>query len=169
MILSECDACGKEHKGIFYQCTTCPNNLIHSDCLFLLEKLLIQHTISNCFSHIHPLTLAYFLLKVDQKAKFEGVGYVMVLSWWETLDIQMREMSIFCSSRLCHIKRWTIHVHLNVSRWIHQIVFGKTAPKCNFFRGNLNGCPSKKLGVKRDNYNEVDLFLIVYNIFCFSF
>nr|KAJ0207588.1 hypothetical protein LSAT_V11C500279480 [Lactuca sativa] len=40
-ILCGCSACGKEHKGIFYQCTTCVNFNIHNECAFLLENLLI--------------------------------------------------------------------------------------------------------------------------------
>ncbi|KAI3772568.1 hypothetical protein L6452_03757 [Arctium lappa] len=69
-IMCECDACGKEHKGIFYQCTTCPSLFFHSDCVFLPKKLLIQDATDDFFNHTHPLTLAYSYPKADQKAKF---------------------------------------------------------------------------------------------------
>ncbi|GJR23722.1 DC1, C1-like, zinc finger, RING/FYVE/PHD-type containing protein [Tanacetum coccineum] len=58
-ILCECDACGKEHKGVFYQCATCPISLIHGDCAFLPKNLSIQQTTNDIHSHTHPLTLAY--------------------------------------------------------------------------------------------------------------
>ncbi|XP_071732266.1 uncharacterized protein [Rutidosis leptorrhynchoides] len=59
-ILCKCEACGKEHKGLFYQCVDCPSSpLIHNDCVFLPKRLLIQQTTHDRFSHTHPLTLAY--------------------------------------------------------------------------------------------------------------
>ncbi|KAJ0537479.1 putative chromatin regulator PHD family [Helianthus annuus] len=68
--LGECDACGEEHKGLFYHCPTCPSSyFIHSDCAFLPKKLQIQHTTNDIFSHIHPLTLAYSFPKTDQESK----------------------------------------------------------------------------------------------------
>ncbi|XP_021976207.1 uncharacterized protein LOC110871784 [Helianthus annuus] len=69
-ILDECDACGKEHKGIFYHCPTCASSyFIHSDCAFLPKKLQIQHTTNDIYSHIHPLTLAYSFPKTDIESK----------------------------------------------------------------------------------------------------
>ncbi|KAJ0643210.1 putative chromatin regulator PHD family [Helianthus annuus] len=67
--LDECDACGKEHKGIFYCCTMCLRSFLHSDCAFLPQKLQIQHTTHDVFSHIHPLTLAYSFPEADQRSK----------------------------------------------------------------------------------------------------
>ncbi|KAJ0754181.1 putative chromatin regulator PHD family [Helianthus annuus] len=57
--LNECFLCGKKHEGHFYQCTTCFNFLVNSDCLSLPIKLSL-HT--QQFSHRHPLTLSYSLL-----------------------------------------------------------------------------------------------------------
>ncbi|KAJ0537494.1 putative chromatin regulator PHD family [Helianthus annuus] len=68
--LGECDACGKEHKGLFYHCPTCASSqFIHSDCAFLPKKLQIQHMTNDIFSHIHPLTLAYSFPKTDIESK----------------------------------------------------------------------------------------------------
>lgn len=69
-ILCYCNACGKEHKGIFYICTICFGSFIHSDCVFLPKKLIIQDTTGDKFSHIHPLILSYSFLKADQDAKY---------------------------------------------------------------------------------------------------
>ncbi|KAJ0763419.1 putative chromatin regulator PHD family [Helianthus annuus] len=69
-ILDKCDACGKEHKGIFYHCPTCASSyFIHSDCAFLPKKLQIQHTTNDIYSHIHPLTLAYSFPRTDIESK----------------------------------------------------------------------------------------------------
>ncbi|KAJ9548216.1 hypothetical protein OSB04_020759 [Centaurea solstitialis] len=68
-IMCECDACGKKHEGIFYQCTTCPSFLINKDCAFLPKKLKIQDATDDFFFHTHPLTLAYSFPKADQEAK----------------------------------------------------------------------------------------------------
>ncbi|KAJ0889213.1 putative chromatin regulator PHD family [Helianthus annuus] len=57
--LNECFLCGKKHEGHFYQCTTCFNFLVNSDCLSLPIKLSL-HT--QQFSHRHLLTLSYSLL-----------------------------------------------------------------------------------------------------------
>ncbi|PWA66705.1 DC1, Protein kinase C, alpha/beta/gamma type [Artemisia annua] len=51
-ILSKCFACGEEHKGNFYHCTTCLNFSINSECLTLPIKCLTKH-------HSHMLTLCY--------------------------------------------------------------------------------------------------------------
>ncbi|KAJ0680098.1 putative chromatin regulator PHD family [Helianthus annuus] len=69
-ILCECDACGKEHKGVFYQCLKCSGPFIHSQCASLPKKLQIQHYTNDVFSHIHPLNLAYTFPKADQQSKF---------------------------------------------------------------------------------------------------
>ncbi|KAJ0896052.1 putative chromatin regulator PHD family [Helianthus annuus] len=69
-ILDKCDACGKEHKGIFYHCPTCASSyFIHSDCAFLPRKMQIQHTTNDIYSHIHPLTLAYSFPYKDIRSK----------------------------------------------------------------------------------------------------
>lgn len=68
-ILSKCHACGKEHKGFFYQCATCPFPLLHSDCAFLPKNMLIQQTTNDIFSHPHPLTLAYSFVIEDETAR----------------------------------------------------------------------------------------------------
>ncbi|KAK9058765.1 hypothetical protein SSX86_023608 [Deinandra increscens subsp. villosa] len=69
-ILCKCNACGKEHKGVFFQCTTCSNFVIHTDCAFLPKTLLIQHTTNEVFHHTHPLTLSYSFPIEEQIAKY---------------------------------------------------------------------------------------------------
>ncbi|KAJ0941164.1 putative chromatin regulator PHD family [Helianthus annuus] len=69
-ILCQCHACGKEHRGVFFHCTTCPNFTIHIDCAFLPKCLLIQHTTNAVFSHTHPLTLSYSFPIEEQAAKY---------------------------------------------------------------------------------------------------
>ncbi|KAL9998629.1 putative chromatin regulator PHD family [Helianthus debilis subsp. tardiflorus] len=68
-ILCLCNACGKEHKGTFFQCTACTNFAIHSDCAFLPKRLLIQHATNAIFSHTHPLTLSYSFPIEEFRAK----------------------------------------------------------------------------------------------------
>ncbi|KAI7747845.1 hypothetical protein M8C21_019603 [Ambrosia artemisiifolia] len=58
-ITSICVACGNEHKGVFFQCTTCPLFRINLDCALLPAKLLIQTSTNGTFTHSHPLTLTY--------------------------------------------------------------------------------------------------------------
>ncbi|KAL8236671.1 hypothetical protein R6Q59_017752 [Mikania micrantha] len=69
-ILCECSACGKEHKGTFFHCTTCYNFAIHNDCASLPKTLLIQHTTNNIFHHTHPLVLSYSFLLEEQEARY---------------------------------------------------------------------------------------------------
>ncbi|KAK9055362.1 hypothetical protein SSX86_026445 [Deinandra increscens subsp. villosa] len=69
-ILCECRACGKEHKGIFFQCTTCSDFAIHIECAFLPKTLLIQRTTNDVFHHTHPLTLSYSFSKAEQSANY---------------------------------------------------------------------------------------------------
>lgn len=69
-ILCMCKACGKEHKGIFFQCTTCSNFAIHIDCAFLPKTILIQNISRGIFRHTHPLTLSYSFPRAEQKAKY---------------------------------------------------------------------------------------------------
>ncbi|KAJ0605803.1 hypothetical protein HanHA300_Chr02g0067051 [Helianthus annuus] len=69
-ILCECAACGKEHKGVFFHCTTCSDFAIHIDCAFLPKRLLIQHTKNAVFSHTHPLTLSYSFPIEEFRAKY---------------------------------------------------------------------------------------------------
>ncbi|KAJ0639243.1 putative chromatin regulator PHD family [Helianthus annuus] len=45
------------------------SNFIHSHCAFLPQKLPIQDTINDVFSHIHHLTLAYSFPIDDQRSK----------------------------------------------------------------------------------------------------
>ncbi|XP_023750539.2 uncharacterized protein LOC111898882 [Lactuca sativa] len=68
-ILCECNACGKRHEGVFYQCTTCVGFTIHKDCAKLPRNLLIQERTDGAFYHFHPLTLSYSFPEKDQKAK----------------------------------------------------------------------------------------------------
>ncbi|CAI9297761.1 unnamed protein product [Lactuca saligna] len=68
-ILCNCKACGKEHKGVFFQCTICDGFTIHSECAFLPKSLLIQNTTDDAFFHTHPLTISYSFPTEDQKAK----------------------------------------------------------------------------------------------------
>ncbi|KAK9068848.1 hypothetical protein SSX86_012964 [Deinandra increscens subsp. villosa] len=69
-IICECDACGKKHAGTFYHCNICEGPFVHNDCVFLPEKLQIQHYTNNYFSHTHHLTLAYSFSRADQESKF---------------------------------------------------------------------------------------------------
>ncbi|KAJ0680103.1 putative chromatin regulator PHD family [Helianthus annuus] len=69
-LLYECDACGKEHKGVFYQCLICSGPFIHSHCAFLPKKLQIQRYTNDFFYHIHPLELSYTFEVADQESKF---------------------------------------------------------------------------------------------------
>ncbi|KAJ0810748.1 putative chromatin regulator PHD family [Helianthus annuus] len=69
-ILTECDACGKQHEGVFYECPTCFRSLINHDCVFQHKRLLIQDATCGRFYHTHPLVLSYSFPIVDQKAKF---------------------------------------------------------------------------------------------------
>ncbi|KAI3711840.1 hypothetical protein L1987_70388 [Smallanthus sonchifolius] len=68
-ISAQCDACGKEHKGVFYQCTTCFRSCIHNDCVFRPKRLLIQDGTCKKFVHPHLLVLTYSFPKVDQEDK----------------------------------------------------------------------------------------------------
>lgn len=68
-ILCKCCICGKKHQGMFYHCITCSYFFIHSDCVALPNKLLIQKTTDGAFSHTHPLTLSYSFPKADQEEK----------------------------------------------------------------------------------------------------
>ncbi|KAJ0865199.1 putative chromatin regulator PHD family [Helianthus annuus] len=69
-ISTECDACGKEHRGVFYECSTCFCFSAHNDCVFQPKRLLIQDGTRGRFSHTHPLVLTYSFPTMDQKAKF---------------------------------------------------------------------------------------------------
>ncbi|KAJ0806359.1 putative chromatin regulator PHD family [Helianthus annuus] len=69
-ILCECAACGKEHRGVFFHCTTCSNFAIHIDCAFLPKRLLIQHTTNAVFNHTHPLTLSYSCPTEEIRARY---------------------------------------------------------------------------------------------------
>nr|XP_043611365.1 uncharacterized protein LOC122582996 [Erigeron canadensis] len=62
-ISCHCDACGKEHIGNLYHCTTCFNFSVQSGCLFRSKKKLSTH-------HTHPLILSYSFPWEDQKAEF---------------------------------------------------------------------------------------------------
>ncbi|PWA95507.1 zinc finger, PHD-type [Artemisia annua] len=82
-ILCHCSACGKEHKGTFYLCTTSSNFSLHSDCAFLPKKLLIQEATNDAFYHPHPLTISYSFPYTDQKAKYYPSCRVCNLSFQE--------------------------------------------------------------------------------------
>ncbi|KAI7740757.1 hypothetical protein M8C21_001190 [Ambrosia artemisiifolia] len=57
--LNKCFACKKKHEGHFYQCITCFNFLVNTDCLSLPIKLSLK---TQQFSHRHMLTLSYSFL-----------------------------------------------------------------------------------------------------------
>ncbi|KAJ9548222.1 hypothetical protein OSB04_020765 [Centaurea solstitialis] len=84
-----CDACGKKHEGIFYQCITCATFLINSDCAFLPRKLKIEDATDGCFCHTHPLTLAYSFPKADQRAKHRPRCRVCGKSFNDTENLWM--------------------------------------------------------------------------------
>ncbi|CAH1432256.1 unnamed protein product [Lactuca virosa] len=86
-ILCQCSACGKEHKGMFYQCTICDGFTIHSDCAFLPETLLIQETTDGAFYHTHPLTISYFFAKKDQAAKHHPRCRVCNHGFYDTYNL----------------------------------------------------------------------------------
>ncbi|PWA89202.1 zinc finger, PHD-type [Artemisia annua] len=69
-IVSRCNACFCDHKGTFYQCTTCSGFMIHLNCALLPAQLQIQRFTDNTFSHSHLLTLAYSFPYDEQKSKF---------------------------------------------------------------------------------------------------
>ncbi|KAF5804271.1 putative chromatin regulator PHD family [Helianthus annuus] len=60
--LSKCYACGKEHKGVFYRCSTCFYFSIHIDCATLPFKLSFKH-------HVHMLTLSYYFTVIPYLSK----------------------------------------------------------------------------------------------------
>nr|GEY66143.1 zinc finger, PHD-type [Tanacetum cinerariifolium]GEY82812.1 zinc finger, PHD-type [Tanacetum cinerariifolium] len=68
-IICKCDACGKEHRGIFYHCTTCFNHNIHIDCAFLPRMLQIQH-------HTHPLIISYSSEHIERSYMGRNRSYV---------------------------------------------------------------------------------------------
>ncbi|CAI9298258.1 unnamed protein product [Lactuca saligna] len=69
-LVSICNACGREHEGTFYHCTTCYWFWIHQDCALSPTKLLIQQPTNHTLTHSHPLTLTYSFPNIDQKVKF---------------------------------------------------------------------------------------------------
>ncbi|KAL8261557.1 hypothetical protein R6Q59_025606 [Mikania micrantha] len=69
-MISSCYACGDEHSGTFFHCTTCSWFRIHLDCCLLPAKLLIQQFTDGSFSHSHMLTLSYSYPYIERKAKF---------------------------------------------------------------------------------------------------
>ncbi|KAL8261562.1 hypothetical protein R6Q59_025611 [Mikania micrantha] len=69
-MLSPCYACGDEHSGTFFHCTTCSWFRIHLDCCLLPAKLLIQQFTDGSFSHSHKLTLSFSFPYIERKAKF---------------------------------------------------------------------------------------------------
>ncbi|KAD4586391.1 hypothetical protein E3N88_23992 [Mikania micrantha] len=69
-MISSCYACGDEHSGTFFHCTTCSWFRIHLDCCLLPAKLLIQQFTDGSFSHSHKLTLSFSFPYIERKAKF---------------------------------------------------------------------------------------------------
>ncbi|KAJ0669404.1 putative chromatin regulator PHD family [Helianthus annuus] len=69
-MISRCNACGNEHSGTFYHCTTCSWFRIHLDCALLPAKLLIQQSTNETFYHSHLLTLVNSFPYIEQKDKF---------------------------------------------------------------------------------------------------
>ncbi|XP_076923672.1 uncharacterized protein LOC143585879 [Bidens hawaiensis] len=68
-MISGCNACGDEHSGTFYHCTTCFSFRIHLVCALLPAKLLIQQSTNGSFRHPHSLTLKYSFPYIELKAK----------------------------------------------------------------------------------------------------
>lgn len=69
-MMSRCNACGDEHTGTFYHCTTCSRFMIHLNCALLPANLFIQQSTNGNFSHPHLLTLAYLFPYIEQRTKF---------------------------------------------------------------------------------------------------
>lgn len=69
-IVSWCNACYNDHRGTFFECTTCFGFMIHLNCALLPSKLQIQRFTDNTFSHSHLLTLAYSFPYDERKSKF---------------------------------------------------------------------------------------------------
>ncbi|KAL8261572.1 hypothetical protein R6Q59_025621 [Mikania micrantha] len=69
-LTSLCHACGKEHSGTFYHCTTCSWFRIHLDCGLLPTKLLIQQSTKGSFSHPHLLMLTFSFPYSEKRDKF---------------------------------------------------------------------------------------------------
>ncbi|XP_023750541.1 uncharacterized protein LOC111898883 [Lactuca sativa] len=109
-ILCECSACGKEHKGIFYQCTTCAGGFnIHSECAFSPKKLLIQDRTYGAFSHTHPLTISYSFPQIDQKAKHDPRCRLCGTEFFDTEDLWIYK---------CDKCLYYVHLHCTTSkRW----------------------------------------------------
>ncbi|XP_076920270.1 uncharacterized protein LOC143581335 [Bidens hawaiensis] len=63
-ILCECNACGKEHKGVFFLCTTCVDFTIHSSCIKLPKKT-IRHVYDK-----HPMRLSYLPVETHKSEYF---------------------------------------------------------------------------------------------------
>ncbi|XP_076911335.1 uncharacterized protein LOC143569258 [Bidens hawaiensis] len=68
-MISGCNACGDEHSGTFYLCTTCFSFRIHLDCALLPTTLLIQQSTDGSFRHSHSLTLKYSFPYIELKDK----------------------------------------------------------------------------------------------------
>ncbi|KAI7757511.1 hypothetical protein M8C21_008207 [Ambrosia artemisiifolia] len=52
-MMSRCKACGNEHSGTFYHCTSCSWFKIHLDCALLPAKLLIQQSTNESQGKTH--------------------------------------------------------------------------------------------------------------------
>ncbi|KAL8261584.1 hypothetical protein R6Q59_025633 [Mikania micrantha] len=68
-MITLCYACGDEHSGTFFHCTTCFLFMIHLNCCLLPVKLLIQQFTNGSFSHSHMLTLSFSFPFIERKAK----------------------------------------------------------------------------------------------------
>ncbi|KAI3801338.1 hypothetical protein L1987_29442 [Smallanthus sonchifolius] len=73
--LSMCYSCGKEHKGVFYHCTTCFNFSIHVNCVTLPFKLTLNH-------HVHMLTLSYSFSVIPYYSKCRICGMSISKHIW---------------------------------------------------------------------------------------
>ncbi|KAI7744799.1 hypothetical protein M8C21_006996, partial [Ambrosia artemisiifolia] len=106
-ILCECNACGKEHKGFFFQCTTCSTYAIHRDCAFLPKRLLIQQTTNAIFSHTHPLTLSYSFPKKKRVAKYDPTCRICDLNfdYWRNCWIYKCEKCIYYVHLQCAMSK----------------------------------------------------------------
>ncbi|KAM7500106.1 hypothetical protein LguiA_024520 [Lonicera macranthoides] len=95
--LTNCHACGTEHKGIFYQCPTCFLFIIHEDCLSL------PTTVKHSHHEDHPLTLAYSLPS-------------QYLTFWNYCDICTKDLESPYWVYYCAICRFCAHVNCATSK-----------------------------------------------------